>query len=119
MASLTGVDRIVADRMWRDPPTRTAFERETGLTDHRSGDYHVQFREWASARLRYDDFKKDVERLILVHSTDGKDTPAFKLAEYLASNLKIFDSIVERNNVVHAPERNYGNNPQEADQATG
>jgi hypothetical protein len=91
-------DRVVADRMWRDPATRADFEHETKLTDSHSGDYHVRFREWAKDRLRYADFLKELEVVINKHrmEKDGGNTPDFLLAEYLTNCLKIFDGIVKK-----------------------
>jgi hypothetical protein len=95
---ITGENRIVADRMWRDPDTRADFERETKLTDTSSSDYYAHFRQWAADRLRYGDFHKELTALINKHSMESRsgDTPDFLLADYLLNCLKIFDGVVKR-----------------------
>lgn len=95
---LTGTDRILADRMWRDPATRKDFETQTGWTDERDGNYHVAFRLWAAERLVYEAFRGELEQVINRHSTErrGGDTPDHLLADYLTNCLKIFDSVVRK-----------------------
>ena len=97
-AHLVGADRIVADRMWRDPAIRKEFEDQTHWTDPQVGEYHVAFRLWAADRLVYEAFRGELESVINRHSMErrGGDTPDFLLAEYLTNCLRIFDGIVKR-----------------------
>jgi hypothetical protein len=53
--TLTGKDRIEADRLWRNPEARRQFEAETNFTSNVTiEDYEVRFLEWARRRIIQD-----------------------------------------------------------------
>lgn len=53
---MTGEDRILADRMWRDPKVREAFERQCAFYPSDATEYaaiyHRRFLVWAEGIIR-------------------------------------------------------------------
>lgn len=97
--------RAVTDRMFQDQPLRARFEQETGQTNANDPQYHVRWRAWAAAELRYQTFVRELGDVINKHRMEGEsgDTPDFILGEYLRNCLRIFDQAVK------ARDKWYGN----------